>query len=152
MIFPWLIDPIFWNWLILGALLLLLEALSASFFFMFWATAAFILTALTYFYPTMSWQWQLINFALLSLPALLAWRSVAKKWQKDPNDTASKLNNRGRDLIGRQFTLQTPITQNYGHLQINDTFWIIHGEDLPAGSTVIITDLNSSTLEVRRVD
>lgn len=147
-----MIEPIFWNWLILAGLLLLFEIFTTSFFFIFWAMAALIVALLTYFMPSISWQWQILSFALLSLPALMLWWFIAKNWQADKDDAASRLNNRGRYLIGRQYILKTPIEQQYGRLQIDDSIWTVHGEDMPAGTKIIVTDIESSTLHVSRVD
>lgn len=147
----WLIEPIYWNWLILCGLFLLLEVFTVSFFFLTWATTALIMAAIAAFLPSISWQMQLLLFAVLSLLAVAFWWIFARHWQRDPNDTAGKLNNRGRYLIGRHYVLQTPIEQGYGRLQIDDSLWTVQcDEDLPAGTKVVIEDIDSLTLKVAR--
>ena len=147
-----LIEPVFWNWLILSAILMLLEIVSASFFFLFWALAALLMALLTRFSHTLSWPAQLICFALFSTVCIAAWWFFfARNWQKDKQDAASKLNNRGKNLIGRRYSLQTPIENGIGRLQIDDSIWTIRGEDMPAGSVVEILAVDSLELEVGRV-
>lgn len=148
----WLITPVFWNWLILTALLLLLEAFTISLFFMFWGFAALLMAGITAFFPELSLPWQILGFSLFSLIFITLWWILARHWQKDPQDKAGKLNNRGRNLIGRQFILQTPIRQGYGRIQIDDSLWTVHGEDMPAGSKIEITTVDSLILDVRKID
>lgn len=149
----WLIEPIFWNWLIICAAFLLVEIFTVTFFFLTWATAAALLVLVTFIWPQMSWQIQLSVFSVLSLIAIGVWWLFARHWQRDPNDAAGKLNNRGRSLLGRTFILHQPIEQQYGQLHIDDSLWTIHcAEDLPAGSKVVVTDIDSLTLLVKRAD
>ncbi|UJF23828.1 NfeD family protein [Suttonella sp. R2A3] len=147
-----LIDPIYWNWLILCGLFLLMEIFTVSFFFLIWATTALIMAAITFAFPEMSWQMQLLLFSVLSLVGVVLWWFFARHWRRSPNSTADKLNNRGRYLIGRQYVLQTPIHQGYGRLQIDDSLWTVQcDEELPAGTKVVIKDIDSLTLKVARV-
>ncbi len=148
----WMIEPVFWNWLIIAVVFFLLEAIATSFFFIFLAIDSLIIATITVFMPELSWQWQFMLFALLSLPTMLFWYVIARRWQSKGDDLASKLNNRAKYLIGRQYVLKTPIEQNYGRLQIDDTLWTIYGEDMPAGTKITITSIDSSTLNVSRID
>lgn len=149
----WLIEPVFWNWLILCGLFMLMEIFTVTFFFLTWATAAAIMAVILLIWPTSSWQNQGLIFAVLSLLAIGFWWLFARHWQKNPNDQSGKLNNRGRALLGRTFILRRPIEQQYGQLHIDDSLWTIYcSEDLPAGTKVIVTDIDSLTLLVKRVD
>lgn len=150
---PWLLEPVYWHWLILCAVFLLLEIFTVTFFFLTWATAAAVLAVVTVLYPSLSVALQWLLFAVLSLLAIGFWWQVARYWQRDPNDRAGKLNNRGRALLGRTFVLAKPIAQQYGQLHIDDSLWTIYcDEDLPAGSKVMVTGIDSLTLLVKRVD
>ena len=139
-------DPPFWNWLILTGIFLLAEVLTVSFFFLFWGLAAAALVVITLAVPTLDWRWQSVIFAVLSLVAILLWRQVARRWQANKNDTAALLNNRGAQYIGRQFTLDTPIENGYGKLKIGDSLWTITGDNLPAGTDIIITAAEDNRL------
>lgn len=147
-----MLEPIFWNWLILACVFLALEAFTTSFFFIFWAMAAAVLTALTWWQPELSLQIQALSFALLSVVSISLWWVISRKWQK-PNgdDMAAKLNNRGRNLLGQHLVLQMPIVHGSGRVQIDDGTWTIRGEDMPAGTTVVVVNADSAVLDVVRV-
>lgn len=147
-----LLQPIFWNWLILMCLFLIMEVFSFSFFFIFWAMAAAALAAVTWFSPNLALPWQALWFALFSVLSIGLWWCLAKNWQQDKEDAASRLNNRGKQLLGRQFVLQTPIINGAAHLQIDDSLWVVRGENMPAGTTVVVVQVNSMELDVVRVD
>lgn len=146
------IEPIFWNWLILACIFLAAEAFTTSFFFIFWAMAAALLTLLTWLMPELSIQVQALCFALLSIASISAWWFITKGWQKNAHDDeAGKLNNRGRNLLGQHLVLQTPIVHGSGRAKIDDGMWTIRGEDMPAGTTVVIVNVDSLILDVVRV-
>ncbi len=65
-----------WNWLILGAIFLLLE-LFAPGAFMLWLGLAALAVGLISFGVDWSWQAQLVAFAVLSLALIPVWRRYA---------------------------------------------------------------------------
>lgn len=144
------IEPLFWNWLILACLFLVVEAFTASFFFIFWAGAAALLTLLTWLKPDLPIHVQALSFALLSLASIAAWWLLARGRKQGGDDEASRLNNRGRNLIGQHLVLQTPIMNGSGRVKIDDGMWTVRGEDMPAGTTVVIVNVDSLVLDVVR--
>ena len=58
-----------WSWMILAAILFVLELMAPGIFFMWFGLAAAV-TGLIAFGFDVSWQWQLIWFGLLSLAAI----------------------------------------------------------------------------------
>ncbi|RKW19041.1 MAG: NfeD family protein, partial [Cardiobacterium sp.] len=66
------------------------------------------------------------------------------------DDAASLLNKRGAQYIGREYTLDTPVENGYGKLKIGDSLWTINGENLPAGTTIIITAAEDNHLHYRK--
>ena len=143
-------DPPFWNWLILTGVFMLIEVLTVSFFFLFWGLAALVLVIITFAAPGLDWHWQGAIFAALSLIAILLWRQLARRWQSRKDDAASLLNKRGAQYIGREYTLDTPVENGYGKLKIGDGLWTINGENLPAGTTIIITAAEDNHLHYRK--
>ena len=138
------------DWLILTGIFLLAEVLPVSFCFLCWGQAAAALVVITLAVPTLDWRWQSAIFAVLSLVAILLWRQVARRWQANKNDTAALLNHRGAQYIGRQFTLDTPVENGYGKLKIGDSLWTIQGDNLPAGTDIVITAVEDNRLHYRR--
>ena len=109
-----------------------------------------MLVIITFAAPGLDWHWQGAIFAALSLIAILLWRQLARRWQSRKDDAASLLNKRGAQYIGREYTLDTPVENGYGKLKIGDSLWTINGENLPAGTTIVITAVEDNHLHYRK--
>jgi len=135
-----------WNWLIFGFILMALELLAPG-VFMFWLGLAALLVGLLSFAVNLSWQTQLLMFAVFAAAAVPLWRRVARS-----NSAVSKsnpfLNKRTDALIGRVFTLEKPIIDGSGTVRIDDTVWRVAGPDTPAGSRVKIVQADGASLTV----
>ncbi len=66
-----------WNWLIFGFILMALELLAPG-VFMFWLGLAALLVGLLSFAINLSWQTQLLMFAVFAVAAVPAWRHFAR--------------------------------------------------------------------------
>ncbi len=89
-----------WIWLILAAVLLVLE-LTAPGIFLMWFGMAAAATGLIVFRYDITWQWQLIWFCGLSLVTVLL---VNRYLHKHPLESEQpRLNERAAQLIGRSF-------------------------------------------------
>ncbi|MFP1455875.1 NfeD family protein [Escherichia coli] len=56
---------------------------------------------------------------------------------------------------GKEFTLSDDIVNGKGQLLIGDTFWpveTLHNENYPAGTRVIVTDMQGITLKVMTIE
>ncbi|WP_324752108.1 NfeD family protein (plasmid) [Escherichia coli] len=56
---------------------------------------------------------------------------------------------------GKEFTLSDDIVNGKGQLLIGDTFWpveTLHDENYPAGTRVIVTDMQGITLKVMTIE
>ena len=135
-----------WNWLIFGVVLMALE-LAAPGIFLFWLGLAALLVGLTSFALDLSWQMQILLFALFAAAAVPLWRRLAR------NSAAVSLSNpflnrRADALVGRVFTLEKPIVDGSGTVRIDDTIWRVAGPDVPAGSRVRIVRADGASLTV----
>ena len=135
-----------WNWLIFGVVLMALE-LAAPGIFLFWLGLAALLVGLTSFALDLSWQMQILLFALFAAAAVPLWRRLAR------NHAAVSLSNpflnrRADALVGRVFTLEKPIVDGSGTVRIDDTVWRVAGPDTPAGSRVRIVQADGASLTV----
>ena len=137
----------YWHWLALALVLIIIEMLAPSAVFLWFGVAAGVVGVLLLLMPDMAWQVQLVLFSVLSVGSLLAWRSYAKKHPPADNNYPT-LNKRGDDLIGRVFTLDEGIVNNYGKLRVDDTMWKIRGSDTDAGSRVRVTAVDGTVLVV----
>ncbi|MCO5132667.1 MAG: NfeD family protein [Xanthobacteraceae bacterium] len=134
-----------WNWLILGLALIGVEVLAPG-VFMLWLGLAALLVGLVSFAVGMSWQTQVLLFAIFAAVAAPIWRALARR---DKGKAASPFLNRRADaLVGRVFTLEKPIQDGSGTVRIDDTVWRVNGPDVPAGSRVRVVRADGATLTV----
>ncbi len=88
-----------WNWMILAAILFVLELLAPGIFLMWFGVAA-AATALIVFRYDFAWQWQLIWFCGLSLASVLL---AAKYLRKHPLESERPLLNERAVQLDRSF-------------------------------------------------
>ncbi len=138
----------YWHWWILAGILLLIEMLAPSFFFLWLAIAAAVTGIVMLAIPGLDWQYQLVIFSGLSVVSIALFRRYQRR---NPELTDQPtLNRRGEQYIGRTFTLDQPIVNRDGSLRVDDSTWRIAGDDLPAGTRVTVTGVNGVVLEVAR--
>lgn len=139
----------YWDWLGLGTLLLILEVFGAGGYLLWVGIAAASVGVLTFIFPGLGWTWQFLLFGLFSvLSAVLWWRR-----QRDSLKTSDQpgLNQRGSELLGRQFSLHEPIIAGRGKIKAGDTLWLVIGPDLPAGSPVRVIGQEGVLLKVEAI-
>ena len=100
--------------------------------------------------PDLTWQIQVTLFSVLSILSIINWRQYRKKVPEE--NAYPALNKRGEELIGRVFTLDEPIVNNYGKIRVDDTMWKINGSDANVGMKVKVTSLDGTVLKVEHVN
>jgi membrane protein implicated in regulation of membrane protease activity len=134
-----------WNWMILAAILFVLEVTAPGIFFMWFGLAA-IVTGLLAFALDIGWQWQLVWFCLLSLAAVLL---ALKYLRKHPlHSERPLLNERAVQHIGQCYDLIEPIVNGRGSVKIGDSIWRVEGPELPKGARVRILGADGTVLKV----
>ena len=141
----WVVSLGTWDWFILAALLFLLEVLAPG-MFMLWLGLAAVIMGIVASTIALSWQVQLIGFAVLALVLVPAWRHFATKVEKPAESPF--LNRRAEGYVGRVFTLDKPIVDGFGAVRIDDTIWRVSGPDCPAGSRVRVAGTDGANLLV----
>lgn len=139
----------FWHWLILAAALAGIEMLTPGFFFIWLGGAALITSAVALVMPSMTWENQVLIFALLSAVSVLGWYRFRHRLVVKSDDMT--LNRRGEQLLGRSATLSEPIINGRGQIKIDDTVWRCEGEDLSAGTKVKVVSLRGAVVAVEKV-
>lgn len=137
-------------WLIIGALLILLELIAPG-VYLFWLGIAALVTGFLLKIVDLSLTMQILSFAIFSIISVL----VGVKTYKDKNaDIKTKHLNqvRGSEYVGHKYTLTEPVIDNSGRLPLGDSVWIIHGENLPAGTEIQITKVVGNTLHYIKTD
>jgi len=139
----------YWHWLVLAMACILIEIFAPGAIFIWFGVSAGIVGILVMLIPDISWQVQLTLFGIFSLLSIVAWRQYRKK---NPEENLHPtLNKRGEELIGRTFTLSTPITNNYGKIHVDDTMWKVHGDDCAVGQKVKVTSIDGTVLNIMHV-
>jgi membrane protein implicated in regulation of membrane protease activity len=138
-----------WNWIILGAALLVLELLIPGVFLLWIGIAAILTGALSLQLWGMAlwyWQVQVLIFLVLAVIAALIGKRVMGATEGDTDQPL--LNRRAEQLVGRSATLEEAIVNGYGRVRLGDTVWRVTGPDMPAGTTVHVIAAKDSTLQV----
>jgi membrane protein implicated in regulation of membrane protease activity len=147
-IWSWVVAMGGWIWFVVAALFLLLELMSPG-VFMLWLGLAAILIGIISLATVLSWQAQLISFAVLSIACIPMYRYFLRKVET-PVDRPF-LNRRAEGYVGRVFILEKPIVDGVGTIRIEDTVWRVSGPNLPAGSHVKVARADGADLAVEAV-
>ena len=134
-----------WNWMILAAILFVLELTAPGIFFMWFGLAA-VATGLIAFTFDIGWQWQLVWFCLLSLATVVtAWKYL----RKHPLESERPLlNERAVRHIGESHDLVDAIVNGRGSVKIGDSIWRVTGPELPRGARVTVVGADGTLLKV----
>ena len=142
----WLDNALYWHWWVLAVVLIILEAFSPGVFFIWMGIAAGVVGMLLLLMPGMGWEVQLLLFALTSVASIAIWRMVLSR---HPTATDQpRLNRRGEQYIGRVFTLQGPIVNGGGKINVDDSTWKVEGVDCMAGTRVRVVTAEGVVLKV----
>ena len=141
----------YWHWLAIALVFFIIEMLAPGAIFLWFGAAAVVVGIIMLVASDLTWQIQIILFSLLSVISLVAWRMYVKKNPPSDNEYPT-LNKRGEDLVGRVFTLDENIVNNYGKIKVDDTMWKIRGEDLASGGKVRVTEVDGTVLVVKKED
>ena len=134
-----------WFWMILAAILFVLELVSPGIFLMWFGVAAAI-TGLIVFRYDIGWQWQILSFGGLSLVSAL----LANKYlTRNPSESERPLlNERAIQLDGQSFELLDPIVNGRGSIKTGDTVWRVEGPELPRGTRITVVGADGTLLKV----
>ena len=136
-------------WPSLGGLLLAAEMLGGN-GYLLWSGVAAVVTGLLVWLLPFGWEWQGVLFAALTLiAAWLWWRWLSRQVRaQKPVDAA--LNQRGVQLIGKRFILDTTLVNGRGHVQVGDSSWpVVSEDDLIAGTRIEVIAVEGITLRVK---
>jgi inner membrane protein len=147
----WLDKIVFWHWWILAIVLMCIELFAPAAFFIWCGIAAAIVGLIVLILPAMSWEIPFLMFAILSVVSVLVGRKYLQQRGAMESDQPM-LNRRGEQYVGRVFTLNEPVVDGTGRVQVDDSSWRIEGQDMAAGVRVKVVAINGSTLKVVKVD
>lgn len=139
----------YWYWLALGFLLMAVELVAPSFFFMWLGSSALAVAVLTMIFPDITFTVQGALFAIAGVISFYVSRTYFKG--KQHGFAITNLNKRGAQLIGQVVVLESAIEHGSGKAFVQDTLWSVTGADTPAGAKVKITAVNGTVLTVEAV-
>lgn len=136
----------FWHWWIAAVAFAAIEVFAPSAAFIWMGASAAVVGCLLFLFPGIGWEFQLLVFAVFSVATVVLWRVYRARNParvSDPN-----LNRRGNQYVDRSFTIDQAIVNGNAKIKIDGVIWKIRGEDLPAGSKVRVTAVESTVLLV----
>ena len=139
----------FWYWLILAAVLGVVEIAVPVMFCIWLAAAALGVAAITWRYSGLSWEHEALIFAALAIASVTLGRTACARTQS--TESRRHLNRRAESYAGRVFTLEGAIVDGRGRLKVDDSVWLVEGPDLPAGARVRVTGANNTLLHVEPI-
>jgi membrane protein implicated in regulation of membrane protease activity len=140
----------FWHWWVVAAALGALDMLAQSGFFLWLGVAALVVGLMVFAFPALPLSTQLLAFAVLSVAAVVAMRTVLKRTEQV--SALPNLNRRGQQYIGQLLFLESPIVNGRGRVRVGDTLWSVEGPDLPEGSRVRVISSDGTLLLVEHAD
>lgn len=139
---------VFWHWWAFGVLLLIVELLVPGMFFVWMAESAFLVGAIVWLFPALSWEYQLILFSILSIVSIAVFHRYLRRYPIESDRPL--LNRRAAQYIGRVFTLEQPIVNGRGRIRVDDSTWRVQGEDCESGTRVRVTAAEGVVLKVEK--
>ena len=139
----------FWYWLVLAAVLGVIEIAVPVMFCIWLAAAALSVGAIAWRYPGLSWEHEALIFAALAIASVALGRTAFAR--TGTTESERHLNRRAESYVGRMFTLEGAIVDGRGRLKVDDSVRLVEGPDLPAGTRVRITGADNTLLRVERI-
>ena len=139
----------YWHWLVFALILVILEVFSPGVFLLWIGIGAGITGGLLWLEPELTWQWQLVAFAIFSMVAIILARRFLMSHPIQSDQPL--LNRRGEQYVGRTFTLEQPVVNGMGKIRVDDSTWKIEGQDCPEGSRVRVTGVDGVVLRVEQL-
>lgn len=137
-------------WWIAALVLITAEIVLPGFFLLWIGLAAAGVGSLLLVAPGMNLLTQVVIFVVLAFAACIGyWRLARNSLRAEPAPT---LNRRAEQLIGQHYVLDTAIENGRGKARVGDSFWLVEGPDMPAGSRVAVIGAEGATLRVAPVD
>ncbi|WP_312069519.1 NfeD family protein [Lelliottia nimipressuralis] len=136
-------------WLSLGGLLLAAEMLGGN-GYLLWSGVAAVITGLLVWVTPFGWEWQGALFALLTLVAAWLWYRWLTRQVREQKPADATLNQRGQQLVGKRYTLDTTLINGRGHVRVGDSTWpVVADDDLVAGTRIEVIAVEGITLRVK---
>ena len=135
-----------WHWLGAGIVCLIAELFAAGAFFLGMGISAIVVAGMLWVDPSIDWKVQVTVFGVIAIISILIGRRYMKS--RPIESDRPLLNERGRQYVGRLFTLEEPIKDGRGRVRVDDSTWKISGPDMEAGRQIKVVDTDGVVLMV----
>lgn len=142
----------FWYWWVFAVVLLTIELMTGSTYFLWPAIAALVVGLFDIWPLDGQWQVQLIIFAALTIALSFFAPPYVKPWIQKTQADHLTLNERGAQKIGRRATVDETFTNGAGKVKLGDTLWLAEsetGEDFNEGDHVVVSRAEGTKLFVK---
>ena len=149
-ILQWLDTLTFWHWLVLGAVLIVIELLAPGIWFLWLGIGAIATGLVVLIFPDFTWQLQAVIFSGFSVVSIIIGRMIMR--QAKQSEDHPMLNRRVEQYVGKIYALENDTKLGYGDVRIGDSVWRVQLTDpsiqLTAGAKVVVTGVDGATLKV----
>lgn len=136
-----------YGWWLLALLLIAAELVAPGYFLLWIGLAAGIMGLILLAFPNLSFIIQAILFAALSIAVcLIYWKYIRPS--AELRDDQPLLNRKGDRMIGQRVTIVDAIVNGRGKAKVGDSVWLVEGADCAIGTSVRVTAVNGTTLQV----
>lgn len=135
-------------WLIIGALLIIIELFAPGVFLLWFGIAAIITAIFTWLMP-IDIGMQIIIMSITSVISALVGRMVYKKLGDTTDTSKEPINERTARYIGMVTQTEEAITDGRGRVKVEDSSWLCEcAVDLPVNAKVRVIGANGTVLIV----
>ncbi|MBT8472183.1 MAG: NfeD family protein [Marinicaulis sp.] len=141
----------FWYWLVAATILLVIEIVTGSTYFL-WPAIAAAVTSVAALFGFVPWQAELFLFATSTIALSVIAPPYVKPWLHRTQADHPNLNQRGAQKIGRRATVDVTFTNGVGKVRLGDTLWLAeseNGEDFEEGEKVVVAKAEGTKLIVK---
>ena len=135
-----------WTWAVIGIILIIIEVITVTFFFVFLSVGAFI-TALAVFLGAESLSTQVIIFSVSSVLLIVVLRRTAKHLFARHGDMPP-------EYVGQKVeVIEDIVPGREGYIRYRGSRWIAYSEDketIPAGSLVEVVSSDGIKLKIKK--
>ena len=140
---------LYWYWFILAGALLVIEMLSLTTFFLFFAIGAGVMGGILAFVPDMAINMQLGLAGIFAILAMIAGYYAFKA--KTNRQHIDNVNNRMTPYIGTEIILLQDSENGVSKAKIGDTHWRILIDEGKRGDRVKVIDFKSTSFIAKKI-
>ena len=135
------------GWMVVAIALIALEFMAPGVYFMWVGFAALVVSIVTFIFPGLGWEIQVVAFSVLAVASVL----VGKKYlmEKEVHSDDTTLNKRGTQYIGKTCEVVVAFKNGKGKIKVEDTLWSAIGPvTLDKGASVKIIAMEGTRFKV----